>query len=209
MGPGSNLGRSLRIERVRVKGARGRLRGSPEQELPRRRFTGAGETGATELGLDRGLVQKRERGTCNLLGLRSGLDRGSGGVRDGAGGASSPASGGVRPGTRYGYVILRKRTRRLRRRLPSLESDGEVAQGRKSGRTGGGARRGSRGGEDSARPWTGVGDGGLRVVAGPEAEPVRCLAGLWCGGEVRPRRRGALLRAETRRRLRLGFEGGQ
>ena len=65
-----------------------------------------------------------------------------------------------------------------------------------------------RSGEDSARPWTGVGDGGLRVVAGPEAEPVRCLAGLWCGGEVRSRRRGALLRAETRRRLRLGFEGG-
>ena len=86
MGPGSNLGRSLRIERVRVKGARGRLRGSPEQELPRRRFTGAGETGATELGLDRGLVQKRERDTCSPLGLIAGLDGGSGGVRDGAGG---------------------------------------------------------------------------------------------------------------------------
>ena len=66
--------------------ARGRWRGSPEQELPRRHFTGAGETGTTELGLDRGLVQKRERGTCSPLGLRAGLDRGSGGVRDGAGG---------------------------------------------------------------------------------------------------------------------------
>ena len=66
--------------------ARERRRGSPDKELPRRRFTGAGETGATELGLDRGLVQKRESGTCSPLGLRAGLDRGSGGVRDGAGG---------------------------------------------------------------------------------------------------------------------------
>ena len=132
--------------------ARGRRRGSPEQELPRWRFTGAGEKGATELGLDRGLVQKRERGTCNLLGLRSGLDRGSGGVRDGAGGASSPASGVVRAGTRYGYVILRKRTRRLGRRLPSLESDGEVVQ---SSNRGGPAAEldGGRGGIRRRAPW--------------------------------------------------------
>ena len=75
------MDRAAQRERVR-----GRRRGSPEQELPRWRFTGAGETGATELGLDRGLVQKRERGTCSPLGLRAGLDRGSGGVRDGAGG---------------------------------------------------------------------------------------------------------------------------
>ena len=92
MGPGSNLGRSLWIERVRVKGARGRLRGSPEQELLRRRFTGAGETGATELGLDRGLVQKRERGTCSPLGS----ERSSTGVRAACATVQAACLAGVR-----------------------------------------------------------------------------------------------------------------
>ena len=126
--PRSNRGRASRIGRPRQVGRAGRGGAVAGALLRGGDFAGAGETGATELGLDRGLVQKRERGTCNLLGLRSGLDRGSGGVRDGAGGASSPASGVVQAGTRYGYVILRKRTRRLGRRLPSLESDGEVVQ---------------------------------------------------------------------------------
>ena len=54
-------------------------------------------------------------------------------------------------------------------------------------------------GENPARPWTEVGDGGLWVVAGPETEPVHCLAGLRCGGEARSRRRGALLRVEVGR----------
>jgi hypothetical protein len=44
------------------------------------------------------------------------------------GGVISPESGVVRAGTRYGYVILRKRTRRLWRRLPSLESKNGPAQ---------------------------------------------------------------------------------
>jgi len=126
--PRSNRGRAPQIGRSREVGRAGRGGAVAGALLRGGDFAGAGETGATELGLDRGLVQKRERGTCNPLGLGSGLDRGSGGVRDGAGGASSPASGMVRAGTRYGYVILRKRTRRLGRLLPSLESDGEVVQ---------------------------------------------------------------------------------
>ena len=82
----SNLGRPWWIgwpEIKRVSGAAAELAGAL---LRGGDFAGAGETGAIELGLDRGLVQKRERGTCSPLGLRAGLDRGSGGVCDGAGG---------------------------------------------------------------------------------------------------------------------------
>ena len=70
-------------QRERARGVAARLAGAgaPAAALHR-----SWRNGATELGLDRGLVQKRERGTCSPLGLRAGLDRGSGDVRDGAGG---------------------------------------------------------------------------------------------------------------------------
>ena len=84
--PRSNRGRAPRIERSREVGRAGRGGAVAGALLRGGDFAGAGESSATELGLDRGLVQKRERGTCSPLGLRAGLDRGSGGVRDGAGG---------------------------------------------------------------------------------------------------------------------------
>ena len=67
--PRSNRGRARRIGRSRAVGRAGRGGAVAGALLRGGDFAGAGETGATELGLDRGLVQKRERGTCNPLGL--------------------------------------------------------------------------------------------------------------------------------------------
>ena len=50
------------------------------------RLAGAGRKWPSGLVLGCRLVQKDELGTCSPLGLTAGLDGGSGGVRDGAGG---------------------------------------------------------------------------------------------------------------------------
>jgi hypothetical protein len=78
------------------------------------------------------LVQKRERGTRNLLGLRSGLDRGSGGVRDGDGGTGrrgTPEHGvrAARGATDYTNRPKRKRGRRYSYRV--LGQRGVVEEG--------------------------------------------------------------------------------
>ena len=53
--------------------------------FPRRRLAGDAQSGVPVAGLDSGLALGLVRGMRSPLGLRAGLDRGSGGVRDGAG----------------------------------------------------------------------------------------------------------------------------
>ena len=96
MGPGSNLGRSLRIERVRVKGRAGRGGAVAGALLRGGGVTGVGKSGASEPGLGHGLVQKNERGMRDTTGPKSGLGRCLGGAGLNGGGLarrSTPASG--------------------------------------------------------------------------------------------------------------------
>ena len=73
-----------------------------------------------------------------LLGARTGL------VAE-RGGASSPASGVVRPGTRDGLRYLAQKDQDAEEMLTELGIGRGGGAGQKSGRTGGGARRGGRG----------------------------------------------------------------
>ena len=88
MGSGSNLGRSLRIERVRVKGRAGRGGAVAGALLRGGGVAGVGKSGASEPDLGHGLVQKNEHGmgsppeyTGRVLRARTGLAT----VRGGAG----------------------------------------------------------------------------------------------------------------------------
>ena len=68
-----------------------------------------------------------------LLGARTGL------VAE-RGGASSPASGVVRPGMRYGLRYLAQKDQEAEEMLTELGIGRGGGAGQKSGRTGGGAR---------------------------------------------------------------------
>ena len=75
--------------------------------FPRRRLAGDAQSGVPVAGLDSGLALGLVRGMRSPLGLRAGLDRGSGGVRDGAGCARRSidgARGARRARAAYGLI---------------------------------------------------------------------------------------------------------
>ena len=75
--------------------------------FPRRRLAGDAQSGVPVAGLDSGLALGLVRGMRSPLGLRAGLDRGSGGVRDGAGCARRSidgARGARRARVAYGLI---------------------------------------------------------------------------------------------------------
>ena len=77
------------------------------RRIPRRGIAGESETRATVLGLDCGLAVEVHQGTRNPLGLRSGLDRGSGGVCDGAGGCAWRSIAGVSSRRLWGALLTK------------------------------------------------------------------------------------------------------
>ena len=77
------------------------------RRIPRRGIAGESESGVTVLGLDCGLAVEVHQGTRNPLGLRSGLDRGSGGLCDGAGGCAWRSIAGVSSRGLWGALLTK------------------------------------------------------------------------------------------------------
>jgi len=85
--------------------------------LPRRGIAGDGQSGVPVAGLDSGLALELVRGTRSPLGLRAGLDTGSGGVRDGAGGCARRSIAGVRSRGYWGVLQSKVASVKVRRCL--------------------------------------------------------------------------------------------
>ena len=141
----SNPGRWYRIGRLRAIAAYGGGGDRREQGSHGGGLARDAQTGASGVNPTRAWVGEHARGMRKalvtmgwLLGARTGL------VAE-RGGASSPASGFVRPGMRYELRYLAQKDHEAEEVLTELGIGRGGGTGQKSGRTGGGARRGGRG----------------------------------------------------------------
>ena len=109
------------------KGARAaaRLAG---KSFPRRRLAGDAQSGVPVAGLDSGLALGLVRGMRSPLGLRAGLDRGSGGVREGAGGCARRSIAGVRSRGCWGVLQARIASVKVRRGLGGAHRGSETSR---------------------------------------------------------------------------------
>jgi len=101
--------------------------GHRRRRIPRRGITGDGQSGVPVAVLDSGLALELVRGTRSPLGLRAGLDRGSGGVREGAGGCARRSIAGVRSRGCWGVLQAKGASVKVRRGLAGAHRGRDTA----------------------------------------------------------------------------------